>query len=187
MGFPIIQPSWHGYRVDSLRPDKVLDIKPGPGLTGERLSYHLSEAWSELGRGRCLGVLLLGSDVAADPDDYLAMRFAVMHQPHQVHAGLVKLWPASTGRPEWVWSHRGGKLGNPEAGRLDIIHPTYFALEFTYIPRILMDLAFPAHDDWSDEDIAEGLSEMALQHHIRVNVVYEATPKNLNFRVAQTR
>lgn len=133
------------------------------------------------------GVLLLGCDVAADPDDYEAIDAAQWLRQGLVLTGLVKLWPASTGRPEWMWSHRGGKLGHPEAGQLDIIFPRYFSLGFVFIPRILMDLAFPEHANWQWGEMDVGLSELAMRNGIPARVVYGATPKHLHFREAHNR
>lgn len=187
MNLPIIQSQWKGFRVDSLYPDIVLDIQPEQDYPTGREALRLSEAWLKICTEDIPGVLLLGCDVAADPDDLAAMQTAVFLQPLAVHTGLVKLWPASTGRREWMWSHRGGRLGHPEAGQLDILHPAYFSLGFVYLPRRLMDLAFPGYDHWRHGEMDVGLSEIALAVHIPIKVVYDATPKHLHFRASHER
>lgn len=187
MEFPIIQSVWQGFAIDSLPVTHRLDIKPEEGFPQGREAYLLSEKWKDIRGHDIAGVLLLGCDVAADPDDYQAMKASVLGAPTSVHTGLVKLWPASTGRLEWMWSHRGGSLGAPEAGQLDIIHPAYFSLGFVFIPRMLMDLAFPDNAGWKWGQMDVGLSEIALRHHIPIKVVYDAQPKHLHFTDAHNR
>ena len=181
MSLAIIQSSWKDFRVESLEADHTLDIWPTIGYPKGREALELSRLWKKLRDTDIPGVLLLRCDVAADPDDYEAMCAAAFLRPELVLTGLVKLWPASTGRNEWMWSHRGGKLGNPEATQLDIIFPAYFSLGFLYVPRRLMDLCFPAHDDWAHGQMDVGMSEIALRNGIRTRVVYGATPKHLHF------
>jgi hypothetical protein len=187
MSLPIVQSVWCDFFVESLEPDHILDIWPEIGFPKGREALCLSQLWKKLRDTDIPGVLLLGCDVAADPDDYEAISAAAFVEPLMVHTGMVKLWPASTGRAEWMWSHRGGKLGNPEATQLDIIFPTYFSLGFLYVPRRLMDLCFPAHDNWAHGQMDVGMSEIALQNRIRTRVVYGATPKHLHFAPSHNR
>lgn len=181
MSIPIIQSQWRGYRVDSLTPDHVLDINPEPGFPTGREAKHLSDLWKTIHDDRLPGVLLLGCDVAADPDDYEAMCAAAFLKPDLVHTGMVKLWPASTGRADWMWSHRGGKIGAPEATQLDPIHIAYFSLGFLYVPSRLMHMCFPYHDDWRWGEMDTGMSEIAWRASIGVRAVYDARPKHLHF------
>jgi hypothetical protein len=181
MSLPIIQSSWKEFRVESLEADHTLDIWPEIGYPKGREALELSRTWAKVRREQHAGVLLLGCDVAADPDDYEAISAAAFIQPLMVHTGMVKLWPASTGRKEWMWSHRGGTLGAPEATQLDPIRIAYFSLGFLYVPRRLMDLCFPKHDDWAHGEMDVGMSEIAWKNNIPVRAVYGATPKHLHF------
>jgi hypothetical protein len=165
----------------------VLDIKPEPDYPRGREAKHLSDLWAKVRLEQEAGVLLLGCDVAADPDDYAAMCAAARLRPELVHTGMVKLWPGSTGRPDWMWSHRGGKLGAPEATQLDPIRISYFSLGFLYVPRRLMDLCFPMHSDWRWSEMDVGMSEIAWRNAIRVRAVYDATPKHLHFTPSHNR
>jgi hypothetical protein len=182
MGLFIVQSSWQGFRINSLAPHAILPVRPVEGYPRGREALELSNVWMKIrdsGRG---GVLLLGCDVAADPDDYYAMATSVHQWPEDVHTGMVKLWPAATKRADWMWSHRDGPLGNPVASQIEPIHPTYFSLGFVFIPHRLMDLAFPAHDDWKWGEMDVGLSEIGIMNHIRVHAVMNCTPKHLHFR-----
>jgi hypothetical protein len=181
MDIPIIQFQRQGFSIESLTPDLEFDVWPEIGYPHGRPALILSNSWKHLRRTGVKGVLLLGHDVVADPDDHQAMVTSAGLQPASVHTGLMKLWPPSTGCAEWEWSHRGGSLGKPESSQLDIIHPAYFSLGFTFLPRQLMDLAFPANDNWGSDGMAVGLSEIALQANIRTIVVYDAMPKHVHF------
>lgn len=187
MSLPIVQSQWQSFRVESLEADYVLDIKPEHGYPRGREALELSKLWAMLRQMQGSGVLLLGCDVAADPDDYAAMCAAARRQPELVHTGMVKLWPASTKRAEWMWSHRGGKLSAPEATQLDPIRIAYFSLGFLYVPRRLMDLCFPAHDNWRWGEMDVGMSEIAWRNGIRCRAVYDATPKHLHFTPSHNR
>lgn len=177
----VVQSSWRGYRINALRPDYVLDVWPTDDYPRGREALELSDLWAQISTYGIPGVLLLGCDVAADPDDYAAMCTAADRRPDLVHTGLVKLWPAATKRREWMWSHRGGTLGNPVASQDDIIFPTYFSLGFVYVPGQLLDLAFPKHSDWKWGEMDVGLSEIAISNGIRLHVVYDARPKHVHF------
>lgn len=127
------------------------------------------------------GVLWLDPDVAADPDDLEAMRLAVTMAPADMHTGLVKLWPESTGRDDWIWSHRGGTLGYPAATQKDTRTVAYVATGFLWTPARLLDLVFPRLEaaQWQEVDVA--LSETALEHGIEARTVPGCRPKHLHF------
>lgn len=167
--------------------DYVLDVRPTDGYPRGREALELSNLWNQLRIRDDAGVLLLGCDIAADPDDYAAMCAAAFLQPELVHTGMVKLWPGSTGRPDWMWSHRGGKIGAPEATQLEPIHIAYFSLGFLYVPRRLMDLCFPAHDNWRWGEMDVGMSEIAWRNGISARAVYDAMPKHLHFTPSHNR
>lgn len=183
----IVQSQWKGFRISSLTPDHILDVQPTDEYPRGQEAALLAILWSKLRMQDIPGLLLLGCDVAADPDDYEAMSSAVFLQPHDVHTGMVKLWPASTGRPDWMWSHRGGTVGNPVAGQHDVIHIAYFSLGFVFVPRRLLDRAFPAHANWKWGEMDVGLSEIAGRNHIRIHAVPDCTPKHLHFTESHNR
>lgn len=187
MGLLIIQSQWNGFKVDSLPPDITLNVTPEPGYPQGRYAFLLSQVWKRIRKNNIPGVLLMGHNIAADPDDYEAIAAAASLHPERVLTGMVKLWPISTGRAEWVWSHRGGTYGRPEAGQLDILRPAYVSTDFLYVPRQLMDLAFPMHADWTHMEIGMYLSGLAIQHRIATRVVYTAAPKNLYFSESHNR
>lgn len=80
-----------------------------------------------------------------------------------------------------MWSHRGGNLGQPVAGQHDITTVTYFSLGFLWVPKQLLNLAFPAHADWHWGEMDVGLSEIAYRHQINVMAVKDCRPKHLHF------
>lgn len=187
MKLTIVQSQWNGFRIDGLTPDHVLDVRPEPGFERGREAKLLSDLWLGVRDSGIEGLLLLGCDVAADPGDYELMQRAVTYQPRRVHTGLVKLWPASTGRSEWMWSHRGGTMGNPEAGQGDIRPVVYFSLGFLWVPRALLDVAFPAYQGWRWGQMDTGLSELAFHHRINVQLVAGCEPRHMHFTKAHNR
>ena len=187
MSLLVVQSKWQDFAIESLTPDYELDIWPTIGYPKGREALELSRLWQKIRTDGITGVLLLGCDVAADLDDYDAMCSAAFVKPDYVHTGMVKLWPASTGRTEWMWSHRGGTLSNPVAGQHDPVHIAYFSLGFLYVPRRLMDLCFPAHDNWRHGEMDVGMSEIAWINNIPVRAVEGATPKHLHFSPSHKR
>jgi hypothetical protein len=187
MTITIVQSQWKGFRVDSLPVSHVLDIQPEPEYEHGREAKALSDLWISIRDTDVSGLLLLGCDVAADPDDYMAIAKAVQYHPQRVLTGMVKLWPASTGRNEWIWSHRGGIYGAPEAGQHSVEYPAYFSLGFLWVPRQLLDLAFPEHDDWRWGQMDVGLSEIALHSRIVAQAVTDCRPKHLHFTKTHNR
>lgn len=123
----------------------------------------------------------MDNDVAADPDDLAAMTEAIEADPGSVQTALVKLWPASTGRDSWIWSHRGGSLGSPQVLADEAAPVAYFATGLTWLPGRLLDLAAPQLPSWPFHAFDVGLSEVALAHGIHVYAVHSCRPKHLHF------
>ena len=140
-----------------------------------------AEAWLRLRSEVRAGLLVIDNDVAADPDDLAAMRQAVEQLPQDVHTGLVKGWPASTGRPDWIWSHRGGTLGSPVPGQDETVPIAYISTCFVWLPARLLDLAAPELPYLRWEQVDVFLSEVALAHDIPCHAVYQCRPKHLHF------
>lgn len=181
MQFPIVQISWCHFRVVSIRTDHVLNCQPGTDYPHGRKALMMSMLWSELGTWGAPGVLWLDPDIAADPDDLAAMTEAVREHPADMHTAAVKLWPESTGRDTWMWSHRGGSLGAPAATQQEDTPVSYVSTGFLYTPARLLDLAFPAGSGWQWDQVDVGLSEIALQAGIPAHLVKGCRPKHLHF------
>lgn len=141
----------------------------------------MASLWTELIPAALPGVLWMDPDVAADPDDLDAMADAVADRPADVHTGMVKGWPASTGRPDWIWSHRSGRLGYPEAHQQEDAPVVYVSTCFLWTPARLLDLAQPVMPAWRWEQVDVGLSELALAHDIPRWAVPGCRPKHLHF------
>lgn len=102
-----------------------------------------------------------------------------------MHTGLVKLWPESTGRPDWIWSHRGGTLGSPVASQDESAPVSYVSTGFLFTPARLLDLAVSVMPFWQWAEVDVGLSEIALRAGIPAAVVPGCQPKHLHFRSDQ--
>lgn len=173
---------WRDFRVDSIRVDHVLDVRPEPGYPHGRKARAMSDLWTGQLAGRAGGVLWLDPDIAADLDDLGAMQQAVDQSPGSMLTGLVKLWPASTSRDAWIWSHRGGTLGLPAATQDDTVPVAYVSTGFLWTPAQLLDLAFPAGRAWQWAEVDVALSELALTHGVPIATVPGCRPKHLHFR-----
>lgn len=176
------QVKWCNYRVNSIPADAIMDVWPEPNYPHGRKALHMSQLWNGIRANGIPGVLWLDPDIAADPDDLAAMTSAIDAAPAEMHTGLIKLWPESTGRDHWIWSHRGGTLGKPAATQEVIRTVAYVSTGFLWTPARLLDLAFPSIEgcQWDQVDVA--LSEYALTHGIPARTVPECRPKHLHFR-----
>ena len=181
MVIPIVQSEWCGYRVRGITPDHVLHIWPEGNWPHGREAKAISDTWQLRPGPWDSGLLLVGCDVAADPDDLEAIRSAVELAPRDVHTGMVKLWPESTGRDDWIWSHRGGSVGFPAATQSETAPVMYFSIGFAWIPARLLNLACPAMESWQWGETDVRLSELALHHGIDAHSVGRCRPKHLHF------
>lgn len=177
----ILQYEWQGYRVRGLIPDLVIPLAPEPDWPHGRKGKATADAWSLYGSKVRTGLLVMDNDVAADPDDLAAMTEAVQQLPADVHTAMVKNWPASTSRPDWIWSHRAGRLGAPEPTQDDSAAVVYFATGMTWLPGRLLDLAADQLPTWPFHAFDVGLSEVALAHDIPAHAVPACRPKHLHF------
>jgi len=181
MEWPIAQIEWQGDRVKGIKPDYILPVEPLPEWEHGRKALLMADLWEQLQDDRPPGVLWIDHDVASDPDDLAAMVEATSRWPDAMHTGMVKLWPASTQLPDWIWSHRGGILDYPVASQDESVPIAYVATGFLWTPARLLDLTRPVMRLWRWEQVDVGLSELAWLHDITINGVRACRPKHLHF------
>ena len=179
---PVAQSMWCNYRVISLQADYVIDVWPEDNWPKGREAAGIGLAWSMAQAEGHAGLLLLGLDVAADLDDLGAMTAAVLDRPADLHTGMVKLWPESTGRDHWMWSHRGGTLGKPAVLEDGSAPVSYVSLGFLWVPGRLLDLAMPEIASWPHGQADVRLSEVALANGVPAHAVQACQPKHLHFQ-----
>lgn len=182
MKMPIAQSQWCGYRVISLAANHIIDVWPTPDKPKGNEAEKIAECWKANSDSGYPGLLLLGCDIAADPDDLAAMAASVAQLPADLHTGMVKLWPASTSRDTWMWSHRTGSLGQPAVITDERAQPTYVSLGFLWVPARLLDLAAPVMGRWQHGDTDVQLSEVAIRAGIPAHAVPDCRPKHLHFQ-----
>lgn len=124
-------------------------------------------------------------DIVADPEDLAYMRAEIDKYPEFVVHAQHKLWPASTGREEWVWSHGPWKDGRPEMSQVFRLAPGWCSLGFTYIPRQILDLASAQMPFWKFGQIDMGLSRMARENNIPIWLCDGIEVKHLHFNRRQ--
>jgi hypothetical protein len=142
-----------------------------------RKGLALAGAWRQLAGRTTDGMLILDGDVAADLLDLAAMRAAIHVEPAAVHTAPVRLWPASTHQPSWVWAHWDHEMTQEENPA-----PRRFSFCFTYLPRRLIDSAVRAGlEGWTFPHCDRLMSLQAERDKIPVRVVAGCTPKHLHF------
>lgn len=176
-----VQNEWQGNRIPSIPCDYVIQSHPAPGYPHGLLGAGLVHAWTMTHVYPLAGILWLDPDVVADPDDVSAMAAAVEQLPGDLHTGMVKLWPASTGRDTWIWSHRTGSLGAPAATQDDQAPVAYVSTCFLWMPARLLDLICPRAQGWPWDGFDVQLSEAALRAGIEAHAVPACRPKHLHF------
>lgn len=176
-----VQAEWQGYRINSIPVDHVMHVESPPKYPDNHRAFLMSQASRLARENGHNGVWWLTCDIALDPGDVQAMEDAVHESPELVHTGLVKLWPASTGRDTWMWSHRSGKIGAPTATQDETAPVTYFSIDCVWTPVRLLDLAFPRIEgaQWNHIDLR--LSEIAAENDIGARVVAGCRPKHLHY------
>lgn len=178
----VAQTSWNGFRVKGIPVNYVLPSRAEAGYPYGRKAHLMADLWEHLEPYRPPGVLWVDPDVAGDLDDLEAMELAAAASPGNVYTGVLKLWPISTGRSDWIWSHRGGTMGNPVATKDETVPIAYVAMGFLWTPARLLSAAFPQHRAWQYHEIDVGLSELALALGIPMYRVPDCRPKHLHFQ-----
>jgi hypothetical protein len=158
---------------------KELHVVPETAHPFGRKGLALAGAWKQLADPAMEGVLLLDGDVVIDPHDYMMMLIAIHTDPDAVHIAPTKLWPSSKNDLDgWAWGHcRDGKFSQ----ELEL-HPDFFAFNFTYIPRKVMDLAVAKGlKTWQFPEVDRSVSRVAREAKVRMTVVEGASPKHMHY------
>jgi len=120
-------------------------------------------------------------DVVADPDDISYLREEIdqytddiVHVPH-------KLWPASTGRDEWVWSYGRHDGTMPVMSQQHHHDPGWCAIGLTYTPARLLDIVAADMPFWEFGQIDMTLAATARQHDIPIRVCDGVQVKHVHF------
>lgn len=181
MYIPVAQIEWQGERAKGVTPDFILPVIPEPEYEHGRKGLLSSALWLNHTDAAWPGIIWVDPDVAADPGDLEAMLTAAAELPQDVHTGLVKLWPASTGLRTWIWSHRGGTLGNPVATQDPAVPIAYVSTCFLYVPARLMKRVAADMASWPWFGFDVRLSEAALRAGVPMHAVAACQPKHLHF------
>ena len=158
---------------------KELHVSPEPGAPFGRKGLALAAAWKQLARPDTAGMLLLDGDVVIDPHDVMMMLLAIHKDPDAVHIGPAKLWPVTMGdAPGWVWGH----CRNAEWSQVMTEDPDFFAFNFTYVPRAVIELAVRKNlRDKQFPEVDRFVSRMARESGTRMSVVPDCHPKHMHF------
>jgi hypothetical protein len=175
---------WDAHRVSfPLRisgvPMKELHVVPETAHPFGRKGMALAGAWQQLEEEDMTGLLILDGDVVIDPWDYHMMYQAIQEDPLAVHIAPVRLWPISKGDINgWAWGHC--KDNNFTAQMT--LDPDFFAFNFTYIPRRVVEMAVKAGlARWQYPQVDRNMSKQARIAGVRMNVVTDCQPKHLHY------
>jgi hypothetical protein len=155
----------------------TIRIAPEPAHPFGRKGLALAGAWRQLSGNKTDGMLILDGDVAADLIDLAAMRAAIHVKPEVVHTAPVRLWPASTHQPSWVWAHWDREMTQDENPA-----PRRFSFCFTYLPRALIGACIKAGlETWTFPHVDRLVSAQAEREKIPCEVVDGCSPRHLHF------
>lgn len=169
--------------LDSAKVPRVLrfhplHVVPEVEYPAGRKGLALAGAWRYFGiKGGADGLLILDGDVAIDPVMAEKMLNAIGREPGSVHTAPVRLWPVSTGRPDWVWAH-----WEKEASQEIDLNPRYFSFNFTWLPRKLIEGCLTdGLERWTFPNCDACVSAMARKMKMPVRVVTEIEPLHLHW------
>jgi hypothetical protein len=155
-----------------------LRVDPEPGYPFGRKGLQLAAAWRHLAEPHFDGMLVIDGDVMIDPADHAAMMAAIDARPALVHTAPVRIWPASTKRPGWVWSH-WAEAASQDIDRRGV---RWFSFCYTYLPRALLEACQAAGlEQWQYPGVDMKVSRQAAAAGIPVNVVPGCWPKHLHW------
>ena len=158
---------------------KDLHVAPETSAPFGRKGLALASAWAQLAEPDMTGLLILDGDVVIDPCDYIHMYAAIQQEPTAVHIAPVKLWPISKNDlGGWSWGHCKDNNFTQEM----TLDPDFFAFNFTYVPRRVIDLAVKAGlKNWQFPHVDQGMSRVARQAGVRMRVVEACQPKHVHY------
>jgi hypothetical protein len=155
-----------------------LHVDPEPGFPFGRKGRQLAAAWEHLSGPEFDGMLIMDGDVLIDPADHSAMMAAIDAQPALVHTAPVRIWPASTKRPGWVWSH----WAEGASQDIDRHGVKWFSFCYTYLPAALITRSLRAGlASWQYPGVDSQVSRTAAAAGIGVDVVRGCWPKHLHW------
>lgn len=158
---------------------KEVHVSPEPGAPFGRKGLALAAAWKQVAEPDTAGVLLIDGDVLIDPHDYTMMREAIQAEPGAVHIGPAKLWPTSKNDLSgWAWGHCRNGVFTQEWTE----DPDFFAFNFTYVPREVMELAIRKElRNKQFPEVDRFVSRMAREAGIPMRVVKDCHPKHMHY------
>lgn len=160
---------------------KEVHVAPEPTHPFGRKGLVLASAWKQATTDRpdIMGMLILDGDVMIDPHDWFMMRQAIQMEPDAVQIAPVRLWPVSLGDlPGWAWGHcRDGNFTQEMTE-----DPDFFAFNFTYIPRRVIELAIAQGlKGWQFPNVDTNVSRVARNAKVPMRVVKDCSPKHMHY------
>lgn len=152
---------------------------PETGWPAGRKGAAIAGAWRQLGAGADAdGMLLLDADVAVDPQMVIDMMTAIGSDPESVWTAPVRIWPVSTLRDGWVWSH----WDQAASQQVDEV-ANWFSFCFTYVPRALIEHCLKGSrlQSWTYPKVDASMARAARDMGIKGRVVPDCFPVHLHW------
>lgn len=155
-----------------------LHVMPEAAFPVGRKGLVLHGAWMALGRkAQADGMLIVDGDVAIDPVMAVAMLNAIHSDPEAVWTAPVKIWPESTHRDDWVWSH-WEKDASQEKDEI----ASYFSFCFTYLPASLMEACVKGGlQKWTFPNVDACVAKEARKLGLKARMVDGIEPVHLHW------
>lgn len=173
--------AWRGEVLKDFPSFRKVDIIPTNEHPLGRKGYTLTQCWKTMKESHTKGMLILDGDVAIDPVDFALMYNAMRADNDAIHIGPSRIWPKSTGHPDWIWAHRkfGTTYKDWKEFRTDVDTASFC---FTYIPaRVINACISSGMEKWIYPEVDKSVFEIARKLEIRYNVVEGCYPKHMNF------
>jgi hypothetical protein len=175
-----VRKSWNNTALNIPIPGNfyLLHINPSADHPFGEKGKVLANGWRQLGNENMAGMLILDGDVAIEPGDLTNMLAAIHEHDKMVVVAPVRIWPKSTKRNSWVWSHwsdHGSQVMETENVR-------WFTFNFTYLPRKVIEQALSdGLVDWTYPSVDTRMSKAAMRAEVPVYVAENVLPKHLHF------
>jgi hypothetical protein len=157
-------------------------VSPEPQYPVGRKGLALAGAWEHLSQGNGAGaiadgMLIADADVALDPQIVITMMDHIGTDPGSVWTAPVRIWPVSTLRGQWTWSH-----WETEASQEIDEVANWFSFCFTYLPRVLIETCLKSGlKTWTYPKVDASVARVARRTGIKGRVVPDCFPVHLHW------
>lgn len=141
----------------------------------------LADLWRDLADSGINGMATKDGDVAADPSDLALLQAAAARQPEAVHTGQLKLWPRSSGHPDWIYGHQVRSGTEISWTRDRVTSAEQCGTGFAWWPAAVLDKCAEELAGTAYPGVDQLLSRTARDLGLPIRVISACQPRHLNF------